>query len=87
MPNPFMYKLTLCRTCLPTYVRTNGDLIPGLEDAVQAHQELAAAGITQGQLQLKRCAREDLQEEVVAPTAGTPFHGDAVLARVLLQQR
>jgi hypothetical protein len=38
----------------------------------------------QGQLQLNRCSNKDFHQELVAPTAGTASHRDAVLARMLL---
>jgi hypothetical protein len=37
----------------------------------------------QGQLQLRRCSRKDFQHEVLVPSAGASFHGDAVLKRML----
>ena len=42
--------------------------------------------LTQGQLQLSRNSRKDFQQEVVVPAADAAFHGDAVLAGMLLQQ-
>lgn len=41
----------------------------------------------QGQRSLWSCPSKHLQQKVVAPAAATPLHGDAVLARMLLQQR
>jgi hypothetical protein len=40
----------------------------------------------QGQLQLRRCAGKDLQQEVLIPAARPPSHDDAVFAGMLLQQ-
>ena len=40
----------------------------------------------QGQRQLKRCPGKHFHQEVVAPAAATTLHGDAVLARMLLEQ-
>jgi hypothetical protein len=41
----------------------------------------------QGQLQLSHYSRKDFHQELVAPTAAAAFHDDAVLARMLLEQR
>jgi hypothetical protein len=50
-----------------------------------AQQQVNVAG--QGQRSLWSCPSKHLQQEVIAPATTTPLHGDAVLARMLLQQR
>ena len=55
----------------------------GLEQPLLAN----ALGQGQGQLQLNRCAGNYFCQEFLAPAAGAAFHGGAVLAGMLLQQR
>ena len=43
--------------------------------------------LRQGQRQLNLCPDKDFQHEVFAPAATAAFHGDAVFAGMLLQQR
>src|SRR4051812_17464157 len=42
---------------------------------------------SQGQRPLKFCSSKDFQQEVVAPTATTSLHGEALATGMLLQQR
>jgi len=44
-------------------------------------------GAIQGQRELTCLSGEDLHQEVVVPAAAAAFHGEAVAAGVLLQQR
>ena len=43
--------------------------------------------LEQGQRSLKCCSGKDFHQEVIAPSATTPFHGEAFTARMLLQER
>ena len=47
----------------------------------------ACHGVPQGQLPLNLDTGKDFRQEVIAPSAGAAFHRDAVLARMLLEQR
>ena len=40
----------------------------------------------QGQRPLSRFATENIEEEVIVPTATSPLHGDALLAGMLLEE-
>ena len=41
---------------------------------------------SQGQRPLSRFATENIEEEVIVPTATSPLHGDALLAGMLLEE-
>ena len=75
------------------FFRTNAPSKPSRTKAcrtfstVRVRQPTAALILAQGQLQLRRGSRKDFHQEIVVPATDTAFHGDAVFARMLLQQR